>query len=227
MKEIKGFMALMITMVMIAGMGGFAAQGDDVQNETGTITVKNAKDNVIIFTQDNNGDYKLDEAGVYVKLTDEEKATIAVSNRYRMSTVENAYKAYRIFQASPAGDGNDTSAPNSQWSSNEGNTVGYTATEAQYQALKEAKGVGDNSNTNLFVFSPSGDNQYVVSLTRGITAEDVAHYFKTLAASDINTNTFPEYSMTFSDGIAVTDTAVPFGYYGVKSSQGVVVSEYL
>ena len=127
------------------------------------------------------------------------------------------YTAYRIFNANPDGNGNDSSNPTNTTAG----AVGYTADATQYAALKDS---------GLFVFSGS-TAPYTVTLAEGKSAADISAYFnanmatlKTALADYATTLTFTDGSKTGNGNAVASATGLAFGYYFITSTTGSVVS---
>lgn len=144
---------------------------------------------------------------------------ITINNAtYKVNDADTAhtYTAYRIFDANPSGDGNDSTSP-----SNVANgKVGYTADAKQYAAMKDS---------GLFDFNGSAA-PYSVTLKEGKTAADISAWFKANYET-VATALGADYkvSMTVTETVGIgkataTATNVPFGYYFVSSNVGSVVS---
>jgi LPXTG-motif cell wall-anchored protein len=145
--------------------------------------------------------------------------TITINNATQKTNTGEAesYTAYRIFDANPSGDGNDASAPTNTYTG----TVGYTADETQYNALK---------GSGLFDFAGSAA-PYSVTLKEGKDAADVSAWFNTnkntlatALASYATTLTFKAGSQDGNGKAVAEATGLKFGYYFVTSTTGSVVS---
>ena len=230
MKKFKKISTLFLTMAMVLGMSVsvFAADGD-TQTGKGTITVENTSATVGKYQQSDSGTLKYDSTKEkYVEIKAGED--VPEAQRFEYVQVDNTYKAYRIFQASPANDGDDKTAPTTTWKATETNNhVSYTATPAQVAALtgKAVGALGDSETgaNSCFNFTKTAAGDYLVELASGITAKDVAQYFNANIAtltSEANAATFPATTLTVNGGKA--SASVDYGYYFVTSSNGSVVS---
>ena len=145
--------------------------------------------------------------------------TITINNAtYKVKDTDtaNTYTAYRIFDANPSGDGNDTTAPTNVANGK----VGYTADAKQYAAMKDS---------GLFDFGGTAA-PYTVTLKEGKTAADISAWFNAnyeTVATALGDAYKTDMTVTETVGIGkATATAenLPFGYYFVTSNVGSVVS---
>ena len=145
--------------------------------------------------------------------------TITINNAtYKTNDADTAhtYTAYRIFDANPSGDGNDSTAPTNIANG----TVGYTADAKQYAAVKDS---------GLFDFGGNAA-PYSVTLKEGKSAADISAWFNAnheTVAEALGNDYKVSMSVTETVGIGkatATATNVPFGYYFVTSNVGSVVS---
>ena len=147
-----------------------------------------------------------------------ETGSITIENAQAEVTVDgevkqNEYIAYKIFDANPLGDGSDATSPDVAW----GGTVGYTVSDAAYQAYWATK------SQALFSFTQAASGEWIVRLNDGVDARDVSEFFSTnVEEMKANTTAFPSYA--FSATGAGTTANVPYGYYFISSTNGSVVS---
>lgn len=142
---------------------------------------------------------------------EEEKGSITITN----ATVEKVYKAYKIFDANPAGGG-------------ESGLIAYTATESVKNYFAP-----DNGTNDYFVFTATTDpDKFNVSLTDKAAADhdSVTKYLQSLF---LNAETKEiEIPEVFGDPAktaeaetsTVTLDNLDYGYYLVTSTLGSVVS---